>query len=332
VLNEGYVPLLAFGLAWWVTRMCCDPASVLYFLDHPNERSLHVRPTPRTGGVGVMAGVLGAGLVLGLRVGLSAPLWAALGGALGLAVLNLVDDRGGLPARVRFIAQALAALVFLGMVDLPGPVWVGVPAFLGLVWMANLYNFMDGSDGLAGGMAVFGFGACGLGAALGGDMTLALLCAAIAAAAGGFLCFNFHPARIFMGDVGSVPLGYMAAGLGLYGWQQGVWPLWFPLAVFSPFCADATVTLLRRALRRERIWLPHRTHYYQRLVQLGWGHKRTALFFYGLMLLCGIGALVILPAAFPVQMVVLTIGCVTYCVIGLSVDRAWRRHLMSHHT
>ncbi|MCE1184029.1 MAG: glycosyltransferase family 4 protein [Rhodocyclales bacterium] len=326
MLNEWYMPLLAFGLAWWLTRMCCDPGSVLYFLDHPNERSLHVRPTPRTGGVGVMGGVLGAGLVLGLVRGFAPSMWAVLGGAFGLAVLNLVDDRSGLPARVRFAAQALAALVFLGLADLPGPGWGLLPAFLGLVWMANLYNFMDGSDGLAGGMAVFGFGACGLGAALGGDMTLALLCASIAAAAGGFLCFNFHPARIFMGDVGSVPLGYMAAGLGLYGWQQGLWPLWFPLAVFSPFCADATVTLLRRAWRGEKIWLPHRTHYYQRLVQLGWGHRRTALFAYGLMCACGVGALVILHFAFPVQIGVITIGCIAYCIIGVLVDQAWRRH------
>jgi UDP-N-acetylmuramyl pentapeptide phosphotransferase/UDP-N-acetylglucosamine-1-phosphate transferase len=99
------------------------------------------------------------------------------------------------------------------------------------------------------------------------------VCAGVAAAAAGFLCFNFHPARIFMGDVGSVPLGFTAGALGLVGWRSGAWPLWFPLLVFAPFILDATVTLLRRALRGEKVWQAHRSHYYQRMVQMGLGHR-----------------------------------------------------------
>jgi UDP-N-acetylmuramyl pentapeptide phosphotransferase/UDP-N-acetylglucosamine-1-phosphate transferase len=97
------------------------------------------------------------------------------------------------------------------------------------------------------------------------------------------LLFNFDPARIFMGDVGSIPLGFLAASLGLVGIQREVWPLWFPVLVFAPFIVDATVTLLRRAWRREKIWQAHREHYYQRLVQSGWSHRKLALHEYALM-------------------------------------------------
>jgi UDP-N-acetylmuramyl pentapeptide phosphotransferase/UDP-N-acetylglucosamine-1-phosphate transferase len=94
-------------------------------------------------------------------------------------------------------------------------------------------------------------------------------------AAAVFLKANFHPARIFLGDVGSVPLGFLAGALGALGVYRDLVPVWFPFVVFAPFFVDATVTLLRRMLRGERFWQAHREHYYQRLVQMGWGHRRT---------------------------------------------------------
>ena len=160
---------------------------------------------------------------------------------------------------------------------------------------------MDGMDGFAGGMAVFGFGTLGILAYLTGDGYFATLCWAVAAAAGGFLIWNFPPARIFMGDVGASALGVMAAGLSLWADKNGLFPLWLSMLVFSPFIVDATVTLLRRAMRSERLWVAHRNHYYQRLVQLGLGHRKTVLIEYLVMAGCSLTAIVLLKAPTTVQ-------------------------------
>ena len=190
-----------------------------------------------------------------------------------------------------------ALLLFAGGIDwslleVPGLAW-RMPEALALalsvlfvVWMINLYNFMDGMDGFAAGMAVFGFGAL---AALGvsaGDGAFALGNAAIAGAAGGFLTSNFPPARIFLGDLGAASLGFFAAAMSLIGSQRGLFPLWVAWLAFSPFIVDATWTLLRRLVRGERIWQPHRSHHYQRLVLAGWTHRHTVLRSYLLMAAC----------------------------------------------
>jgi UDP-N-acetylmuramyl pentapeptide phosphotransferase/UDP-N-acetylglucosamine-1-phosphate transferase len=157
-------------------------------------------------------------------------------------------------------------------------------AVLFTVWMTNLYNFMDGMDGFAGGMAVIGFATFALFGWRADHESFATVSLALAAASAGFLIFNFPPARIFMGDVGSSTLGFVVAALSIWGARDGVFPHWIAVLVFSPFVVDATVTLFRRLIRGERIWEPHRTHYYQRLVRLGWGHRKTVLWEYALML------------------------------------------------
>jgi UDP-N-acetylmuramyl pentapeptide phosphotransferase/UDP-N-acetylglucosamine-1-phosphate transferase len=287
-------------------------------IDRPNERSLHAVPVPRIGGLGIVAGVLVAFALLR-----ATPVLALA--VAGLAVLSFLDDRAHLPIALRFGAHAAAAVAF-ALVMLPDlhPAWQALAA-LATMWMTNLYNFMDGSDGLAGGMALFGFAAYALGGWIGGDLVLAAVSASVAAAAAAFLAFNFPPARVFMGDAGSIPLGFLAAALGLVGWQQGLWPLWFPLLVFSPFIVDASVTLARRVLRGERFWRAHKTHYYQRLVQLGWGHRDTALAEYLLMAVCGAAALWSLGQPHAAQLVVLVAAFLLYCALAIAVDLAWLR-------
>jgi UDP-N-acetylmuramyl pentapeptide phosphotransferase/UDP-N-acetylglucosamine-1-phosphate transferase len=193
-----------------------------------------------------------------------------------------------------------------------------------VAWTINLYNFMDGADGLAGGMTVIGFCAYAVAAALAGDAPFALTSLCVAAATAAFLIFNFPPARIFMGDSGSIPLGFLAAALGLLGWHDGLWPLWFPLVVFAPFVVDASVTLARRALRGERFWQAHRSHYYQRLVLTGWSHRQLALAEYGLMLVSAVAALLALRQPAPVQALIFAALIVAYVLAGLAVDRRWR--------
>ena len=286
-------------------------------LDHPNERSLHARPIPRVGGLAIFATAVPALLLLQ---------WSLLGTLLAaaLAALSFLDDRSSLPIAARFGAHAIAATGFVLIVLSDVPPLAAPLLIVSVMWMTNLYNFMDGSDGLAGGMALFGFGTYAVGAWLGGDIGLALACATLAACGAAFLLFNFHPARVFMGDAGSVPYGFLAGAIGLQGWNAALWPLWFPVLAFSPFVVDASVTLARRILRGEKFWRPHRSHYYQRLVQLGWGHRRTALAEYALMAACSVAALGAAHAALAYQAAALAGTTVLYVVLAAVIDRAWK--------
>jgi UDP-GlcNAc:undecaprenyl-phosphate/decaprenyl-phosphate GlcNAc-1-phosphate transferase len=288
-------------------------------LDHPNPRSLHDRPIPRVGGIAVLAGVA---LVVAVQPG---PLPAPFAVALVLAAISLADDFHRLPVALRLAAHLGAAALTVWYVLGPMNLLAAATLVLAVAWMTNLYNFMDGSDGLAAGMAVIGFGTYAVAAWSASDADLAFLCSALAGAALGFLAFNFHPARAFLGDVGSIPLGYLAGALGVLGWANELWPLWFAPLVFAPFIADATLTLLRRTLRRERLWEAHREHYYQRSVRMGLGHRGTALIGYALMLACGAAALFARETAPAVQLSVLGAALVVLTAVAACIDWRWSR-------
>jgi UDP-GlcNAc:undecaprenyl-phosphate/decaprenyl-phosphate GlcNAc-1-phosphate transferase len=289
-------------------------------LDRPNERSLHVRPVPRTGGIAILAGAaLATPLVFG-------ELWLPMLLALLLAVLSFYDDVRGLRRRVRFLAHFSAAALLVWYVMSPMNPAQMLLLVLAVVWVTNLYNFMDGADGVAGGMAVIGFGAYAVGAWLAVHCALAALCIALSAASAAFLAHNFHPARIFLGDVGSIPLGFLAAALGIIGWRDDAWPLWFPLLVFGPFIADATVTLLRRLARREKVWQAHREHYYQRIVRMGLGHRGAALLGYAVMAGCAAFALAGRAQPPAIQAAAFAAGSVLLGAVALWVDLKWSRH------
>lgn len=303
-------------IAGWMTRR---PAWLPH--DEPNDRSLHERPVPRSGGLAVMAGFLAGSLLI-----TDATAAMLVGITLALSAVSFVDDWRGLSAAARLTAHLIASVLFCGILLTGLPVWLLIAIGLALAWMTNLYNFMDGSDGLAGGMAVCGFSAYAIAAWTGGDSALALTSISLAAAALGFLAFNFPPARIFMGDVGSIPLGFLAGAIGSLGWQRGLWPAWFPLLVFAPFVVDASVTLARRLLRGEKVWQAHRRHYYQRVVRMGWGHLKTALAEYALMVAGAAAALLARDASRGEQFEVLGFAAIIYCVLMVLVDRQWRRN------
>ena len=244
----------------------------LGMLDRPNERSSHAVPTPRGGGIAPVGAVLLAVAVLVVARCLPPQLLTVLAATLGLAVVSWIDDRRGLRPAPRLAAQAVA--VALGMAALPsaGGAIPAVAAGLLWVWFINLFNFMDGIDGLAGGEAA----AIGAGLWLfatigaGSNPETALFAAAVAGAAIGFLGWNWSPARIFLGDVGSVPLGYLLGFLLLGAALRGWWKIALILPLY--FLADATLTLGRRLLRGERVWQAHREHFYQQAVRSGLGH------------------------------------------------------------
>lgn len=313
-------PVTALLVALLAARMLLTSAGRRLALDQPNERSLHEQPVPRTGGLAIAAGVAAACAFI------QPDLAVTLGAAAALVVVSFVDDIAGLPTLARFAAHVgAAAAVLVWQLGYAEPVLFA--AFvLAIAWYANLYNFMDGSDGLAGGMAVLGFGAYAIAALLSGADAYAALCASIAAASAGFLVFNFPPARIFMGDAGSVPLGFLAGALGVLGWSRGYWPVWFPLLVFAPFVCDATLTLLRRLLRRERVWQAHRDHYYQRLVRMGFGHRGTALIEYAAMAGCAGIALAARREPATVQAAALAVAAAILIGVAFWVDLRWAQH------
>jgi UDP-N-acetylmuramyl pentapeptide phosphotransferase/UDP-N-acetylglucosamine-1-phosphate transferase len=316
----GVLALAAFAVTYALLRLLLSQFARVA-LDQPNERSLHERPVPRTGGIAVLAGA-----AVSLAFG-AAALWLPLALAGALAVLSFVDDLRDVHTTLRFAAHlAAAALVAWYLMSPMHPAELALLA-LGVAWITNLYNFMDGSDGLAGGMALIGFGAYGIAAGAAGDAPLAAASAALAAAAAAFLRLNFPPARIFLGDVGSVPLGFLAAALGLAGWRDDLWPLWFPLVVFAPFIGDATLTLLRRLARRERIWRAHREHYYQRLVRMGVGHRGTALAGYGLMLVCAAAALYAREGPPSVQAAAVGAAAAVLIAAAAWIDVRWSRYV-----
>jgi UDP-N-acetylmuramyl pentapeptide phosphotransferase/UDP-N-acetylglucosamine-1-phosphate transferase len=251
--------------------------------------------------------------------------WLSLGGA--LALVSFADDWRSVPSLLRLTTHLLAALalVYSMMPDLPLP--LAALLVLAIVWSTNLYNFMDGADGLAGGMTLIGFGVYAVAAWTAAIAPLAWFAASVSATAAAFLLFNFHPARIFMGDVGSIPLGFLAAAMGAHGWYIGIWPAWFPLLAFSPFIVDATLTLAQRAVRGERFWQAHREHYYQRLVRMGLGHRSTALAEYVLMVAAGISALFLLRTPAVAQQLILAVWAAIYLALAAMVNKKWASHM-----
>lgn len=342
---------VVFCLARWLTGRLCVPSSWLYTLDCPNDRSLHVVPTPRTGGLAVMGSVcvgLGLGLIL---EGVTAYIGGAsaeaglhrehglVGLALVLSACSFWDDRKGLSPAVRFGTHAVVigggvwgAGLMIETIPLPmvGTVslgWMALPVtVLSLMWMANLYNFMDGMDGFAGGMTVMGFGLLGYLAWAVGGQPLSMLSWLIAGAAGGFLVYNRPPAKIFLGDVGSIPLGFLAGAVAVLGIQEGRFDIWVPMLIFSPFLVDATVTLCTRLFRGEKIWQAHREHYYQRLALAGWGHRKTVLAEYAVMGACGISALLYMQADDGGRLILLLGWGVTYGLLAYWVHRIEGRY------
>lgn len=248
-------------------------------LDRPSERSSHTEMTPRAGGVGVAV----AGIAAVIAFGWSAAVWVPI---TGIAALGLVDDRWHVEPRLRLVTQCalavLSAAWLLREASLPVMI-VGAMAVmfvLILVGTTNIYNFMDGANGMAGLMGVVVFGIIGvLALTIAEDVEIGKVALIIAAACAGFLPLNLRPrARVFMGDVCSTFLGFTAALLALRLWmEQPVWGL-CALGAMTVFYVDAGLTLLARLHRHERLFEAHRTHAYQRLVnELGWAHPAVAV-------------------------------------------------------
>ncbi|MCP9916638.1 glycosyltransferase family 4 protein [Cyanobium sp. ATX 6F1] len=276
-------PLTAFVLSaclCWLLLLRLIPFLAKRLPDTPNVRSAHQRVTPRGGGVAfvIVAGL--ASLLLAPWFGAAAWLPAV---ALPLAALGLGDDRFNLPARLRYLVQVLTAVALVVLSPLPfGLAWLEVPLLLiAITAVINFTNFMDGLDGLvAGCMAVLFTTALFSSPGLTGPIPSALLpLAALVGALLGFLLWNWSPAKVFMGDVGSTFLGAVFAGVVL---QAPSWPLALGLLlVATPLLGDACLCVPRRLLAGQRVFQAHRLHLFQRLHQAGWPHARVSSLYIG---------------------------------------------------
>lgn len=289
------------ALGTWAATGALRKALVRWRIyDTPNARSSHTAPVPRGGGLVLVPMVLAAWVATAAWTGTAPPgLGLVVAGATVLAAVSWIDDLRGLPAGARLAVQAVA--VGLGMLGLAagGPVFQGwlppgldvVVAGLAWLWFVNLFNFMDGIDGISGVEAgAIGVGLVLVGALAGWPLGEIAPPALLAAVALGFLVWNWAPARIFLGDVGSVPLGFLLGWLLLHAAIAGEWAAALILPLY--YLADATITLARRAARGERVWRAHREHFYQRAARGGAGHARVALAVLGcnIALIAGAGA------------------------------------------
>lgn len=295
-------------------------------LDIPNERSSHSIVTPRGGGLAVAATFIFSLVFMAALDIVSVNIAVALvGGGFSIAAIGWIDDKNSVSPRLRLIVHFLAAVWALYWLDGFTRMdigfttvhlgWAGsVIAAVGIVWMINLYNFMDGIDGIAGTEAISV--ALGAGVLLfwTGSAGLAWVCLTLAMAVGGFLVWNWSPAKIFMGDVGSGFLGFTFAVLALWSENAGAVPFIIWLLLLGVFVIDATITLIRRMSKGEKLYEAHRSHVYQLAVQAGYSHKQVtftvllmnivlgliaamALYYYNYLGLIALAALIMLIIA-----------------------------------
>ncbi len=269
--------LLSFALTYFIKEIAIKKSLVA----EVNERSSHTTPTPHGGGIAIAVTWFVGITYFYFTEGMSTPLYIALMAGVIISLVSYLDDLFELSPKVRLLTQAIVAVIALYSLGgfeqinlffftLENPIVTNVFAFFMIIWFINLYNFLDGIDGYAGSEALFlalaGF------TLFGGEHFIVLAVAVL-----GFLLWNWHKAKIFMGDVGSTLLGYNVAVFTLYYANQESMNFWIWIMLFGVFWFDATLTLLRRLKNKERLSQAHRKHAYQRLVQSGWGHDRVVL-------------------------------------------------------
>jgi len=296
------------------------------FLDLPNQRSLHAIPIPSLGGLAIMASITFSTVLYSPEFLYLIPF------LLALITLSFLDDLITIRPLVRLAVHFLTAFAFLFTFDLHSNYLFFIILLFYLVWVINLYNFMDGSDGLAAGMSVIGFSCYAVLSIILGDLNFAIFNIIIITTCISFLFFNFPPAKIFMGDTGSIPLGFLCGALGIIGWYKLLWPLWFPLIVFSPFIIDSSITLLKRFIKKDSLTEAHRSHYYQRAILIGYSHKQVLVLSCGIMICVGI--LGVLAVIINTQEITFFIFILLFSSFGLMlrfIDIMWAKHLLKKH-
>jgi len=293
--------LITVSVAWFAVKQLIVTLMNRNIVDTPNERTLHQGLIPRGGGLVIIALLMIAIIVVGIISGRYTMFSALLISVLAWGSLSWWDDQFDLSPKRRWLVQCVFAILCVfafGVVDaiqLSTELKIVIPllgvalSVIGFLWLTNLYNFMDGMDGLAASQTIIASGTLSFWFWQYGDQSLAIVCLVLAAASYGFLLWNWAPAKIFMGDVGSVSIGAFLATLLLIAVSRYDMPVISFILLLGVFIGDATITILCRLFKGEKIWLPHRSHYYQRLANHGFSHNKIVI---GLILLMSISSLI----------------------------------------
>lgn len=319
-----------------MTYILIKASSRIGIIDVPNHRSLHDQPKPRTGGLAILVAIT-LGLVT-FKSDISNELFSFFPYILLLAGMAVLDDIYSISAFKRLFLQVIVAslVIYNGLsintlvlfhYEIPiNPIIGAILSILFIVWLVNLYNFMDGMDGFSAGMAIFGFGTFAILAFLKGEDGFAFANLVIVVAVLGFLIFNLPPSKIFMGDVGSTVIGMFVALFTLWADYRDIFPVYLSVIIFTPFMLDSTVTLIKRALRREKLMEAHCTHYYQRLVLSGLGHKKTLVIEYTWMGLCSLVSIVLFKVDnINIQISVLGVFVLACLIFLIRIDRSTQK-------
>ncbi|MGD9021287.1 MAG: glycosyltransferase family 4 protein [Lysobacterales bacterium] len=286
--------LFAGILSFVASSVAAAMASNAGMVIEPGRRQSHSIATPTGGGLGLVLAIVATSFYLQASLALPAFWWVGMfPGILLLGAVGWLDDSRHVSAWLRLLVQLAVSIWLLASVSLQfyeGGMVTPIISVVAMVWYMNLYNFMDGSNGMAAFQGAFAGLVMAALFGINDQAPAALLALVVAAACAGFLPLNFPNARVFMGDVASVPLGFMFAALSLYGVGQGTfgWPV--AILVMAVFIVDASLTLLSRVIRRERWYTAHAQHVYQRLIGHGWSHRKV------LVVYQAINVAIVLPA------------------------------------
>ena len=292
--------IVSIVLSWWLVGRLKNYLLQQNIVDTPNERTLHEGTIPRGGGLVIVLFLILAGSLSIMLFPLKKVVMILLISVFAWSLLSWMDDKMDLSSITRFCNQIVIALfiVFalspISEVVITGSITVqfGKVAYLltvlWIVWMANLYNFMDGMDGLAASQAIIAGITLSIWFYQAEAVAISLMCIVLSASAYGFLLWNWSPAKIFLGDVGSITLGGLFASLAIVGVNYFDMSFASFVILFSVFIFDATITLIRRALNKEKLWQAHRSHFYQRAAQSGFEHQHIVMIMILLMIMMSV--------------------------------------------
>jgi len=339
-MSERVVFVIAAGILSWLLASRVRLYALDRLLDIPNERSSHSSPTPRGGGLAIAVTTIGGIVLAAMWNWISWDLAIALaGGGTMIAAVGWIDDHKDLPALTRFAVQFTSAAwaifwlgglksLSVGFAEVHLGIVGSILGIIGIVWAINLYNFVDGIDGLAAGEAISTGVIGGLLLIKTGNTGLAMIALLIAAANAGFLPLNWAPAKLFMGDVGSGLLGYLFAVLAVASENVHAVPLLLWVLLLGAFVFDATVTLCRRIAHGERWYHAHHSHAYQRMVQAGKSHATVSSSILAINMV--LAALVIVAWLLPTLfLAAMGAGAILLSIIYISVERIRPMHATS---
>jgi Fuc2NAc and GlcNAc transferase len=339
-MSERIVFVVAAAILSWLLASRVRLYALDRLLDIPNERSSHSSPTPRGGGLAIAVTTLGGIILAAMWKWIDWDLAIALsGGGTLIAAVGWIDDHKDLPALTRFAVQFFSAFwaifwlgglksLSVGFAELQLGIFGSILGIIGIVWAINLYNFVDGIDGLAAGEAISTGVIGGLLLLKTGNTGLAMVAFLIAAANAGFLPLNWAPAKLFMGDVGSGLLGYLFAVVAIASENVAGVPLLLWVLLLGAFVFDATVTLCRRIAHGERWYHAHHSHAYQRMVQAGKSHATVSSMILAINVVLAALAIVawLRPTLF---LVAIAAGAILLSIIYISVERIRPMHAPS---